>query len=269
MILTSTTRQTRWKQSDKLSPQTPNDPGQVHMTQISKRLFAASAIAVFCLTMFAVEPASAARPSCNATRIGRTYGSGATRQTCTRARTSGRTEFRWVVRVPPTAPARSSGSAACLEGGIWEAPNGVAYWQNYFERKTSSEAGQVLKVVSGRKVVYFGSGRATIIGEFVLTSVPFENDPGGPIISGIGRWDFEGAYHVSPGGLVADTRDIDAFEIKMSMNGSPIGAIPRPAGAAGFTPGETIPFTCARDRLTIVEQGASGNVTVEYRRVST
>jgi hypothetical protein len=174
-----------------------------------------------------------------------------------------------VVRVRPTAPVRSSGGAACLEGGIWEAPSGVGYWQTYFERKTSGEAGQVLKVVSGRKVVYFGGGRATIIGEFVLTSVPFENDPGGPVISGIGRWDFEGAYHVTADGIVADTRDIDAFDIKMSMNGSPIGAVPRPAGAAGFVPGQTVPFTCSGDRLTLVEQGASGNVTVEYRRVRT
>lgn len=219
--------------------------------------------------MFAVAPVSAARPSCSSARVGRTYGTGSALQTCTRVRTGGRTEYRWVVRTTPSTPVRSSGSGACLVGGIWEAPSGVAYWQAYFERKTSTQAGQILNVVSGRKVVYFGEGRATIIGEFVLKSVPFADDPGAPIITGIGRWDFEGAYHVSPGGIVADTRDIDAFEIKMSMNGTPIGPIPRPAGVAGFTPGETVPFTCSGDRLTIVERGASGSVSVEYRRVRT
>ena len=171
-----------------------------------------------------------------------------------------------MVQVRTPAPS-SSGGNSCLEGGYWRAPDGIAYWQTYFEQKTGV-TGQLLKVKSGLKSLSFAGGKATIEGRFALTSIPMADDPGGPLISGIGRWDFEGSYHVSPSGLVADTNDIDVFEIKMFLNETPIGAVPRPAGVSGFVPGQTVPFRCVGDRLTIEEPGASGPVSVEYRRVA-
>ena len=135
-------------------------------------------------------------------------------------------------------------------------------------RAEDGVTGQLLKVKSGLKSLSFAGGKATIEGRFALTSIPMADDPGGPLISGIGRWDFEGSYHVSPSGLVADTNDIDVFEIKMFLNETPIGAVPRPAGVSGFVPGQTVPFRCVGDRLTIEEPGASGPVSVEYRRVA-
>ena len=110
----------------------------------------------------------------------------------------------------------------------------------------------------------FSGDYVTIMGNFVLTSLPVASDPDGPIITGIGNWDFSGAYHVTAGGLVADTNDIDIFDIKLTLNGTTVAGPPR---LTSFTPGQIVPFTCSGDRLTIVEAGASGRtVTVVYTR---
>ncbi len=110
----------------------------------------------------------------------------------------------------------------------------------------------------------FSGDYATIQGNFLLTSLPVVDDPNGPIITGIGNWDFSGSYHVSSGGIVADSNDIDVFDIKLTLNGVAIGG---PTRLTSFAPGQTVPFTCSGNRLTIVEPGAPGrSVTVEYTR---
>ena len=231
----------------------------------AKKLTAASAALLFGLLYFSTigaTPASAARPACNSARVGRTFGSGPTLQTCRRIRSGSRYVYQWVIRVPPTTRPSSSGSPACLRGG-WEARQGAEYWQSLLESKTGG-AISLLKVVSGRKTMAFSGDYVTIMGNFVLTSLPVASDPDGPIITGIGNWDFSGSYHVSAGNLVADSSDIDIFDIKLTLNGTTVAAPPR---LTSFAPGQMVPFTCSGDRLTIVEAGASGRtVTVEYTR---
>ena len=107
--------------------------------------------------------------------------------------------------------------------------------------------------------MHFSGDYVTIQGNFVLTSLPVANDPNGPIITGIGNWDFSGSYHVSDGNLVADSSDIDTFQIKLTLNGTTVAGPPR---LTSFTPGQIVPFTCSGDRLTIVEAGASGSYRI-------
>lgn len=208
---------------------------------------------------------AAVRPACTRARVGRTHvGTDGRTQRCVRASESGRTVYRWEVRVTPgTAAPRSAGrspqGASCLAGG-WTHVSAL-YWENILNAKTLGHASGRFSFDEAVKTLSFVDDGVIVTGYFEFALETSD----GTILRGIGEHYAEASLTIGPRALTVGAVRADRLDVTMNVEGTylPTQRVEVPT----LRSGEQIPYSCNGDVLRMSEGGLGGRrIETQYQR---